>query len=159
MGITDACKQVLGMEDLTKAGPVQMFIAQERVTGFKMVTIVNDQLARLSQILRGKALMTKEVFAVGSALVAGEIPGAWEDVVEGSLLPITYLRRLIDRTVSLQGYVEKARKDVLFDSEMDMSDLFRPATFLNALRQETAQKLECAIDDVILECTWDRVSP
>ena len=42
------------------------------------------------------------------------------------------------------------------DETLSLGDLFNPATFINALRQQTARRLETAIDRVKMICSWDR---
>ena len=37
-----------------------------------------------------------------------------------------------------------------------LGELFNPATFINALRQQTARQLEIAIDRMKMICGWDR---
>lgn len=41
---------------------------------------------------------------------------------------------------------------------MILGDLFNPATFINALRQQTARQLGTAIDLVKMVCSWDKDS-
>ena len=40
-----------------------------------------------------------------------------------------------------------------------MSDVLRPLTFLNALKQQTARAAGVAVDALRLECTWDKSVP
>lgn len=42
----------------------------------------------------------------------------------------------------------------LLNEPLVLGDLFNPATFINALRQQTARKLDTAIDRVKMVCTW-----
>lgn len=41
--------------------------------------------------------------------------------------------------VCTQSWVERAERQALFSDILDLSELFHPDTFLNALRQETAR--------------------
>ena len=50
-----------------------------------------------------------------------------------------YLRGLITRAQAIQGWVEKAEGNRLLSETLDLSELFHPDTFLNALRQQTAR--------------------
>lgn len=50
-----------------------------------------------------------------------------------------YLRGLVARSVAIQSWVEKAEGGRLLSETLDLSELFHPDTFLNALRQQTAR--------------------
>ena len=49
----------------------------------------------------------------------------------------------------------KVNKGSLLDGALDLSELFNPGTFLNALRQQTARKTKCAMDTLQLVSCWD----
>ena len=50
-----------------------------------------------------------------------------------------YLRALIAKTLALGSWVEKSESGSLLRDVLDLSELFHPDTFLNALRQQTAR--------------------
>lgn len=50
-----------------------------------------------------------------------------------------YLRGLVTRATAIQTWVDKADHGNLLRDTLDLSDLFHPDTFLNALRQQTAR--------------------
>ena len=50
-----------------------------------------------------------------------------------------YLRGLVTRAQAIQMWVEKAESGRLLQETLDLSELFHPDTFLNALRQQTAR--------------------
>ena len=45
----------------------------------------------------------------------------------------------MSRAVAVQTWVDKAQNNNLLRDSLDLSELFRPDTFLNALRQQTAR--------------------
>lgn len=60
---------------------------------------------------------------------------------------MAYLRALIAKTLALKSWEEKGLAGTLLKSEcLDLSELFHPDTFLNALRQQTAR---CVIINVL----------
>lgn len=54
--------------------------------------------------------------------------------------PISYLRSLVAKSLALGVWEEKGKANTLLQNEaLDLSELFHPDTFLNALRQQTAR--------------------
>jgi dynein heavy chain 2 len=47
----------------------------------------------------------------------------------------------------------------LLKETLALSDVLRPLTFLNALKQQTARAAGVAVDALRLECTWDKSVP
>lgn len=74
-----------------------------------------------------------------SCLVRVQTPMSWLSQWDGPEDPIQYLKGLVARATAIQGWVEKAESGSLLRETLDLSELFRPDTFLNALRQQTAR--------------------
>ncbi len=66
-------------------------------------------------------------------------PLTWLSKWDGPEDPMHYLRGLVARAIAVQSWVEKAESGRLLHELLDLSDLFHPDTFLNALRQQTAR--------------------
>jgi|LauGreDrversion4_2_1035121.scaffolds.fasta_scaffold32811_2 dynein heavy chain 2 len=47
----------------------------------------------------------------------------------------------------------------LLKETLALSDVLRPLTFLNALKQQTARAARVPVDTLRLECTWDKSVP
>ena len=75
--------------------------------------------------------------SVGCSLF--QTPMSWLGKWDGPEDPILYLRTLVARTQAIQGWVKKAESKSLLSETLDLSELFHPDTFLNALRQLTAR--------------------
>lgn len=58
---------------------------------------------------------------------------------EGPVDPVHWLRSLVSKALALGSWVEKCEAKTLLKEEIDLSELFHPDTFLNALRQQTAR--------------------
>ena len=73
-----------------------------------------------------------------------------------------WLRELVRKRVALvkwKGLLGKGAGSAnLLSSPLALGDLFKPATFINALRQQTARMLNTAIDLVKMVCLWDQGS-
>ncbi|KAG7249358.1 hypothetical protein CRUP_009300, partial [Coryphaenoides rupestris] len=52
------------------------------------------------------------------------------------------------------SWVERAGRQALLSDTLDLSDLFHPDTFLNALRQETARSMNCSMDSLKFVTSW-----
>ena len=69
-----------------------------------------------------------------------QIPGSWLELWEGPSDPAVYLHSLVARTLALGVWEERGRGgQLLEEGALDLSELFHPDTFLNALRQQTAR--------------------
>ena len=58
---------------------------------------------------------------------------------EGPGEPALYLRSLVGNALALGVWEERGREGRLLQDTLDLSELFHPDTFLNALRQQTAR--------------------
>ena len=69
-----------------------------------------------------------------------KVPSKWSSLWEGPEDPPIYLRSLVARALALGVWEEKSQNGTLLKEGMlDLSELFHPDTFLNALRQLTAR--------------------
>ena len=68
-----------------------------------------------------------------------QTPLSWQGKWDGPEDPMQYLRGLVTRAQAIQTWVEKAESGRLLQETLDLSELFHPDTFLNALRQQTAR--------------------
>ena len=63
-----------------------------------------------------------------------QTPLSWQGKWDGPEDPMQYLRGLVTRAQAIQTWVEKAESGRLLQETLDLSELFHPDTFLNALR-------------------------
>lgn len=69
-----------------------------------------------------------------------QVPLSWYALWEGPDDPVLYLRSLVAKALALGVWEEKGRGNTLLQgAELDLSELFHPNTFFNALRQQTAR--------------------
>ena len=65
---------------------------------------------------------------------------SWYSLWEGPSDAVIYLRSLVAKTLALGSWEERGHAGTLLQSgALDLSELFHPDTFLNALRQQTAR--------------------
>ncbi|PNJ86630.1 DYNC2H1 isoform 7, partial [Pongo abelii] len=83
-----------------------------------------------------------------------QCPLTWQSKWEGPEDPLQYLRGLVARALAIQNWVDKAEKQALLSETLDLSELFHPDTFLNALRQETARAVGRSVDSLKFVASW-----
>uniref|UniRef100_A0A8C9SU16 Dynein cytoplasmic 2 heavy chain 1 n=1 Tax=Scleropages formosus TaxID=113540 RepID=A0A8C9SU16_SCLFO len=136
------------------SSPVLSFIVLEQFNVIRLVQSIHQSLAALSKVIRGTSLLTAEVHKLGLALLNQECPLSWQDKWEGPDDPVQYLRAVVTRALAIQGWVERAERNTLMSDILDLSELFHPDTFLNALRQETARSMGCSMDSLKFVASW-----
>ncbi|KAM4627347.1 cytoplasmic dynein 2 heavy chain 1 [Polymixia lowei] len=134
--------------------PVLSFIVLEQFNAIRLVQGIHQSLAALSKVIRGTQLLTAEVQKLATALLNQECPLTWQNKWEGPEEPMQYLRAVVTRALALQSWVERAGREALLSDTLDLSDLFHPDTFLNALRQETARSMGCSMDSLKFVTSW-----
>ncbi|XP_033122293.1 cytoplasmic dynein 2 heavy chain 1-like, partial [Anneissia japonica] len=134
--------------------PINSFILLEHYNAIQLVQYVHSTLASLSKVIRGSILLTSEVSALAMSLLNQEVPVTWQKKWDGPEDPIHYLRTLVARTIALQGWVQKVQSNSLLSDTVDLSELFHPDTFLNALRQQTARESKSSMDGLKFVCKW-----
>ena len=65
----------------------------------------------------------------------------WLKKWDGPGEPLHFLRGLVFRAIAVKSWVERAENGRLLNDTLDLSELFHPDTFLNALRQQTARSV------------------
>ncbi|XP_075274100.1 cytoplasmic dynein 2 heavy chain 1 isoform X3 [Opisthocomus hoazin] len=137
-----------------QGSPVLSFVTLEQFNAIRLVQSVHQSLASLSKVIRGTSLMSSEVQRLASALLNQKCPVTWQSKWEGPEDPLQYLRSLVARALAIQNWVEKAEKQKLLSDTLDLSELFHPDTFLNALRQETARVMSRSVDSLKFTASW-----
>lgn len=141
--------------------PVEDFVQMEFALAGEICSAVDGTLSVLKKVLFGSGLLTPQIQAAATALLAGQVPAEWQKLWEvgGPEKPQAWLRELVRKRVILGSKWAKkgsSGSSGLIGQPLNLSDLFHPATFLNALRQQTARQLNTAIDLVKLVCSWER---
>ncbi|XP_019521077.1 PREDICTED: cytoplasmic dynein 2 heavy chain 1 [Hipposideros armiger] len=137
-----------------QGSPILSFIVLEQFNAIHLVQSVHQSLAALSKVIRGTTLLSSEVQKLASALLNQKCPLTWQSKWEGPEDPLQYLRGLVARALAIQSWVERAEKQALLSDTLDLSELFHPDTFLNALRQETARASSCSVDSLKFVASW-----
>uniref|UniRef100_A0A8B9KZF7 Cytoplasmic dynein 2 heavy chain 1 n=1 Tax=Astyanax mexicanus TaxID=7994 RepID=A0A8B9KZF7_ASTMX len=134
--------------------PVLSFVQLEQFNAIRLVQSIHQSLASLSKVIRGTCLLTADVHKLATALLNQECPLSWQSKWEGPEDPMQYLRAVVARALAVQSWVDRVEKNTLRSDTLDLSELFHPDTFLNALRQETARAMGCSMDSLKFVASW-----
>ncbi|XP_069942834.1 cytoplasmic dynein 2 heavy chain 1 isoform X1 [Cherax quadricarinatus] len=136
--------------------PVKAFIQLEYFSVVSIVQTVHRSLAQLSKVIRGTLLLTTSVQELADSLLRQETPGSWQKMWEGPEDPLDYLRSIIRRALGIGKWLAKSDQNSLLKEALDLSELLHPATFLNALRQQTAREYGTSMDNLEFVTSWSR---
>ncbi|KAK3531386.1 hypothetical protein QTP70_018186, partial [Hemibagrus guttatus] len=134
--------------------PVLSFVLLEQFNALRLVQCIHQSLASLSKVIRGTCLLTADTHKLATALLNQECPLSWQSKWEGPDDPMQYLRAVVSRALAVQNWVDRVERNALLSDTLDLSDLFHPQTFLNALRQETARTMSCSMDSLKFVASW-----
>lgn len=136
--------------------PVEDFVALERANGIQLVTMIDKGLVALGRVLKGQEALSSSVQKLGQALLADQVPGPWDQAWEGPESPIDYCRAVVARATAVEQWWASCKSgNLLTAGPLDLSNLFQPGTFLNAMRQHTARQLQMPLDMLKLATCWD----
>ncbi|CAF3644553.1 unnamed protein product [Adineta steineri] len=134
--------------------PIQSFLQLERYNGIELVQTIHENLAALSKVIRGISLITNEVQEYAKDLLQNETPQTWQNRWEGPTDPMQYLRAVVSKAKAMTQIAASIKDREIFSQTINLSDLFRPDTFLNALRQQTARETKQPMDTLVLNTSW-----
>jgi dynein heavy chain 2 len=136
--------------------PVDVFVMFENETAAKLCLFVDSAITSLKKVIYGSDLLTPEISTVGNSLIKGEVPASWEKIWEGPEAALQYLQVLVGKKKALTSWAQRVSKGRLLDGPLNLSDLFNPGTFLNALRQQSARKLSLSLEETKLVSSWEK---
>ncbi len=133
-------KKLKALNDDANDPPITSFIALERFNALQLVQHVHASLASLARVIKGTQLLTPAIESLAMAIMRQEVPDDWYNYWKaGPEDPMQWVKALVSKTISVQTVVDKCRDGKLLSNNLDLSSLFHPDIFLNALRQETAR--------------------
>ncbi|KAI8896032.1 dynein heavy chain and region D6 of dynein motor-domain-containing protein [Globomyces pollinis-pini] len=134
--------------------PILSFFDLELQNGLELVQKIHNDLGNISKILRGTVLLSNEVQSIGSSLILGETPKIWSSIWEGSEKAQIYIESVILKATSVNKYRDTVIAGSFFSLPFQISNLYNPITYLNALRQQTSRKLQRPMDTLKLISSW-----
>lgn len=92
---------------------------------------------------------------MGAALLADGVPSSWERCWEGPESAQEYCRAVVSHATAVEAWHARSCAGSLLDGALQLSQLFHPGTFLNALRQQSSRQLGQPLDELLLVTAWD----
>lgn len=130
--------------------PIEGFISSELAAAQKLVANVDQCMNELRKVVDGTELLTEGRREEASFLIQGMIPPTWEGYFSGSNHIIPWLQALLRRAMGILRWHQLISKGSFLKSSIFIANFFRPKTFLNALRQETAHAIRKPLVDLQL---------
>lgn len=142
-------------DHLNSPDPVEGFVFMEIVTVKEILQYVHQSIQTIARILQGSEMLTDKSQKEASQLMKGQVPPSWETQWEGPENPADWIRVVNRKANALVGWLQRIQQKQLLERPVNLSDLFHPETFLNALRQRSARKLKLAIDELKLVSAFE----
>jgi dynein heavy chain len=112
-----------------------------------LVSEIRRTLKELDLGLKGDLTITEGMEVLMNALFLGSIPARWEKLAYPSLQSLsTWYADLLQRAKELEGWVAEFQ----LPSVVWLPGLFNPQSFLTAIMQTTARKMEWPLDRMVL---------
>ena len=116
---------------------------------------VDGSLPALKKVLYGTALLSPDIAELAQALLKGKVPSKWSKKWDGPEDPNAWLAAVMQKKRALGTWLSRVSSGSILKGRLDLSEVFRPGTFVNALRQQTSRKLGCSMDMLQLLTSWD----
>jgi len=134
--------------------PLIGFVELERYLAIELVQHVHKDLDSLTKVINGTTLLTPDIQRLAQALLRNETPMTWAKLWDGPEDPLVWCRQAVGKTIALGSWADKVHDGSLLSTDLDLSELFKPDVFLNALRQQTARVAQLPMDKLKFMATW-----
>jgi dynein heavy chain len=134
-------------------GPYQYVFLQECECMNVLVRVMVKTLSELQLGLKGELTMSEQMEQLMESLIFEQIPPRWAKVSFASNRSLlSWLVNLKERCAQLEEWVSDPSS---IPKVVDLSKLFNPQSFLNAIKQTACQRQNCELDklQVITEVT------
>ena len=140
---------------LNSNDPLEAFIYAEASSAFLMVEKIEESIDGINKVLFGTGLLTSDIQNEGMELLLGNVPNKWSGFWDGPAIPTNWLKAFSKKVMQLKKWIKMMETGSLLSNELNFGDLFHPEIFLNAIRQKTARKILCPINDMKLVTTFE----
>ena len=115
-----------GKQSGGSSSPTDQFVVFENAEATALCLFVDGEVAALKRVLLGSALLTSGLQAVGSALLKGEVPPAWEKKWEGPETVSSWMGVLVAKKKALTRWAQSVGQGRLLQEALNLSELFNP---------------------------------
>jgi dynein heavy chain 2 len=138
--------------------PVASFVAIESASSREIIRLVAADIAAMAAVADSTALMSPRVARQSAQVILGHVPEEWYDKWEGPEGIGAWIDGVLKRCVCIERLRDRAARGSVLSEPVTLSELFNPATFLNALRQQTARERKCALGELGLRASFGSAS-
>jgi len=139
-----------------RASPVDSFVGMQVLFARRLVGLLQKSLGGLGRVLKGAEMLSPAAVATGQALLANQLPAAWDALWEGPEDPVQYITAAMGIVSAVDKSWQLVGQGGLLSQPINLSHFFQPQVFLNALRQQTARSLGVSMDSLKLVTSWDQ---
>ena len=136
--------------------PIKAFVQLEFFNAVHLVQTIHKSMASLVKVIRGTQLLDEKVNSLAESLMRQETPNKWQKMWDGPEDPMMYIKVVVEKATAVQSWNNAVDKNRLLDTELNLSNLFNPGTFLGALRQQTSRAYKTSMDELKLVNSWSR---
>lgn len=135
---------------LDSPDPLESFLASELLGATQTLEKIENSLEGVNQVLYGGGLLTTDIQNDALQLLIGNAPDRWGVWWEGGMGGGVgeWLKNFCRRVVLMKKWVGGGE-------EINLGELFHPEVFMNAVRQKSARKLLCPINDMKLLTSFE----
>ncbi|KAL3101915.1 hypothetical protein niasHS_003324 [Heterodera schachtii] len=142
-------------EEANADDPLVEMLQLEFAYALKLLQNIHSSLSAISRAIKGTNLPEKQTIEVAQSLINFQIPSFWDSLwAGGPSVPSKYLEELVFKVHSTQTLLSLAQSHQLLLSPVNLGQLFRPVSLLNAFRQFSARELGLSLDELVLNTHW-----
>jgi hypothetical protein len=122
---------------------------QEITLAKSLISLIQHHMGSIADVVKGTTLMRNEIRETSAAIAQGSTPSSWQSVWQGPEDVRVYLKSVVSKFESVVDLQGRLVNGALFKGPLSFTQLFRPVTLINALRQKTSRsckychKFEC----------------
>ena len=122
--------------------PIKAFVQLEFFNAVHLVQTIHKSMASLVKVIRGTQLLDEKVNSLAESLMRQETPNKWQKMWDGPEDPMMYIKVVVEKATAVQSWNNAVDKNRLLDTELNLSNLFNPGTFLRCLETTNFKRLQ-----------------
>ncbi|CAM9536041.1 unnamed protein product [Choristocarpus tenellus] len=131
-------------------------LCREMATGSSLLAKVRADLTAVQKLCKGDIKATNEVRLLMNTLVKDVVPTSWKSgLVQAAMGAVDWLEDFRKRLAHLEALAESDALAGPSAGPYWLGGLFSPDAFITATRQFVARKLECSLEDLVLDFVID----